>query len=266
MPEHPTPPASTPILTEREAIAAIIDPDIMSDLACDALGINEVYRPILRDKLLAKAGAILALSASPTPSEAGLRLEPKGCPTPGACSCIPDFKTGSLLDELDSLRASLLDNGLKLEAATVENAMKALGASSPPSSEAGECIMCCVNMLPHECTKRATPSAVLDENGRNAVKRCSCMEVHGEDPNCIKHGNGTEWRRENPDICEIIERYSVDRNAVLEEAAKAGGQAVADLVARHDGDPRVSSGMVSAQGVMLNAIRGLKSPPLTGAE
>ncbi len=48
---------------DREAIARIIDPDVMSDVECEKLGIKEVFRPVLREKLLAKADAILSLLA-----------------------------------------------------------------------------------------------------------------------------------------------------------------------------------------------------------
>jgi hypothetical protein len=47
--------------TDREAIAQIIDPDVMSDVECEKLGIKKVFRPVLRGKLLAKADAIIAL-------------------------------------------------------------------------------------------------------------------------------------------------------------------------------------------------------------
>lgn len=30
-------------------------------------------------------------------------------------------------------------------------------------------------------------------------RRCSCMEVHGENPACPKHGRGTKWGMENAD-------------------------------------------------------------------
>ncbi|MEG3086201.1 hypothetical protein [Sphingomonas sp. PB4P5] len=36
--------------------------------------------------------------------------------------------------------------------------------------------------------------------------KCSCMEAHGEDPRCIKHGRGTPWAKANPDICDLAEK------------------------------------------------------------
>lgn len=30
-------------------------------------------------------------------------------------------------------------------------------------------------------------------------KRCTCMEVYGEDPACVVHGRGTKWAEENLD-------------------------------------------------------------------
>ena len=41
------------------------------------------------------------------------------------------------------------------------------------------------------------------------TKKCSCMEVAGEDPNCILHGRGTMWRKENPDICELTDKAAL---------------------------------------------------------
>lgn len=34
----------------------------------------------------------------------------------------------------------------------------------------------------------------------DAPKRCTCAEIHGENPNCALHGRCTEWAKENPDI------------------------------------------------------------------
>lgn len=44
------------------------------------------------------------------------------------------------------------------------------------------------------------------ERLRGRRRDCSCMEVYGEDPDCIKHGTGTPWRKANPDICELLDR------------------------------------------------------------
>jgi hypothetical protein len=40
------------------------------------------------------------------------------------------------------------------------------------------------------------------------MPNCSCMEIAGEDPRCIRHGKGTQWAKENPDLCEISERLT----------------------------------------------------------
>ena len=42
-------------------------------------------------------------------------------------------------------------------------------------------------------------------------RNCSCFEVAGEDPNCILHGGGTLWRKENPDFCEIFDELATLR-------------------------------------------------------
>jgi hypothetical protein len=58
------------------------------------------------------------------------------------------------------------------------------------------------------------------------MSNCSCMEIAGEDPRCIRHGKGTQWAKENPDLCEISERLTTmqAREAtlirVLERAAE----------------------------------------------
>jgi hypothetical protein len=54
-----------------------------------------------------------------------------------------------------------------------------------------------------------TPFAQGIEFDAERGGKCSCMEVYGEDPNCIKHGRGTDWSKANPDICELAERAAL---------------------------------------------------------
>lgn len=58
---------------------------------------------------------------------------------------------------------------------------------------------------------------------------CSCMEVYGEDPRCIKHGHGTPWAKANPDICELIDR------AETSQAALGVARAALRPFAKHQG-------------------------------
>jgi hypothetical protein len=51
------------------------------------------------------------------------------------------------------------------------------------------------------------------------ASQCSCMEIAGEDPRCIRHGEGTMWAKEHPDICELAERLAL--TASPNEPAKA---------------------------------------------
>jgi hypothetical protein len=32
------------------------------------------------------------------------------------------------------------------------------------------------------------------------AERCTCMDVYGENPKCPKHGEGTAWALENPEL------------------------------------------------------------------
>lgn len=72
------------------------------------------------------------------------------------------------------------------------------------------------NDLDMQCPMKADPLDIADDLARHRERfagvdggraaNCSCAEVYGEDPRCIKHGRGTEWFKLNPDICWAVEK------------------------------------------------------------
>ena len=69
----------------------------------------------------------------------------------------------------------------------------------------------------------ATIATLQADNGRLRGGQCSCAEIAGEDPRCIRHGEGTMWAKENPDLCEFSERYATLQAKVerMTEAARS---------------------------------------------
>lgn len=59
--------------------------------------------------------------------------------------------------------------------------------------------------------------------------QCSCVEVYGEDPHCIKHGRGTDWAKENPDICQLAEKAA---RATAAESRLASYDALVEALRR----------------------------------
>lgn len=61
-------------------------------------------------------------------------------------------------------------------------------------------------------TSRIVDYILLREGHRPAATpasaSCSCAEIAGEDPRCIRHGEGTLWAKENPDLCEFAEQLA----------------------------------------------------------
>ncbi len=62
---------------------------------------------------------------------------------------------------------------------------------------------------------------MTDQASEAVEKRCSCAEIAGEDPRCFRHGEGTMWAKENPDLCALYERYTDLRAALAPFAAAA---------------------------------------------
>jgi hypothetical protein len=68
-------------------------------------------------------------------------------------------------------------------------------------------------------------SSPTKQRRNGMMSNCSCMEIAGEDPRCIRHGKGTQWAKENPDLCEISERLTTmqAREATLIRDARSAG-------------------------------------------
>lgn len=73
--------------------------------------------------------------------------------------------------------------------------------------------------------------------------QCSCAEIAGEDPRCIKHGEGTIWAKENPDLCLLSERLS-DLATALDAYRRALLPVVMTLAEREMVDDPVPSDAV----------------------
>lgn len=61
-------------------------------------------------------------------------------------------------------------------------------------------------------------------------RQCTCLEVHGENPNCTLHGEGTTWALENTLPSEWQERNVelAEEKAALARSLKATAEAAAE--------------------------------------
>lgn len=70
-----------------------------------------------------------------------------------------------------------------------------------------------------------------------ALPVCSCAEVFGENPDCVRHGVATEWALENilpSDWQEMVLGYRRELTASEPLLAQARAQAVEDAAITHE--------------------------------